>query len=100
MAATADAIDLDAYFARIGYDGPRTASLATLRAVHLAHTQAIAFENFTGARRPAGAAGGASPQRIRVEVEQVVGATGRSPLQPSHDRGVAPTASHRQFIGA
>ena len=37
-------IDLDAYFARIGYDGPRTPTLETLRALHLLHPAAIAFE--------------------------------------------------------
>jgi N-hydroxyarylamine O-acetyltransferase len=37
-------VDLDAYFARIGYDGPRDASLATLRALHALHPAAIAFE--------------------------------------------------------
>jgi N-hydroxyarylamine O-acetyltransferase len=38
-------IDLDAYCARIGYDGARTATLDTLRALHLLQPQAIAFEN-------------------------------------------------------
>ena len=38
-------IDLGAYFKRIGYDGPRTNTLATLRALHLLHPQAIPFEN-------------------------------------------------------
>lgn len=37
--------DLSAYFARIGYDGPRTPTLDTLRAIQLLHPQAIAFEN-------------------------------------------------------
>jgi len=37
--------NLDAYFRRIGYDGPRTATLATLRELHRLHPQAIAFEN-------------------------------------------------------
>jgi N-hydroxyarylamine O-acetyltransferase len=37
--------DLDAYFVRIGYDGPREPTLETLRALHLAHPQAIPFEN-------------------------------------------------------
>lgn len=37
--------DLDAYFARIGYDGARTPTLETLRAIQLLHPQAIAFEN-------------------------------------------------------
>ncbi len=38
-------IDLDAYFRRIGYDGQREATLATLRALHRLQPQAIAFEN-------------------------------------------------------
>lgn len=37
--------DLDAYFARIGYGGPKDASLATLQALHAIHPQAIPFEN-------------------------------------------------------
>lgn len=40
-----DAIDLDAYFARIGYRGPRAATRETLRALHAHHPAAIAFEN-------------------------------------------------------
>jgi N-hydroxyarylamine O-acetyltransferase len=38
-------IDLDAYFARIGYGGPRDPTLETLRALHNLHPQAIPFEN-------------------------------------------------------
>ncbi len=38
-------IDLDAYFKRIGYDGPRTPTLATLRELHRLQPQVIAFEN-------------------------------------------------------
>jgi N-hydroxyarylamine O-acetyltransferase len=38
-------LDLDAYLARIGYGGPREASLETLKALHLLHPQAISFEN-------------------------------------------------------
>lgn len=38
-------IDLAAYFHRIGYDGPRAATLDTLRSLHRLHPQAIAFEN-------------------------------------------------------
>lgn len=38
-------IDLDAYFQRIGYSGERTATLATLRALLVRHTESIAFEN-------------------------------------------------------
>lgn len=37
-------IDLDAYFGRIGYAGPRAATLATLRALHWHHPLAIPFE--------------------------------------------------------
>jgi N-hydroxyarylamine O-acetyltransferase len=45
MIPTLSPADLNAYFARIGYDGPRTASGTTLRALHLLHPQAIPFEN-------------------------------------------------------
>jgi N-hydroxyarylamine O-acetyltransferase len=38
-------VDLDAYFARIGYRGPCTSSLETLSELHLRHPQAIPFEN-------------------------------------------------------
>src|SRR5690349_92346 len=38
-------IDLDAYFARIGYRGPRAPTLETLHALAAAHVQAIPFEN-------------------------------------------------------
>jgi N-hydroxyarylamine O-acetyltransferase len=41
------AFDLDAYFARIGYEGPREATLEVLRALHVLHPAAIAFENLT-----------------------------------------------------
>ena len=37
--------DLDAYFARIGYAGPRTPVLATLQAIAGHHVAAIPFEN-------------------------------------------------------
>lgn len=37
-------VDLDAYFARIGYAGPRTPTLETLRALHALHPAAIPFE--------------------------------------------------------
>ena len=37
--------DLDAYFARIRYVGPRAATLATLHGIVAAHTQTIPFEN-------------------------------------------------------
>lgn len=46
-------IDLDAYFARIGYDGPRTPTLETLKAIHHAHALTIPFENLDVlAKRP------------------------------------------------
>lgn len=38
-------IDLDAYFARIGYRGPRVPTLDVLHAVTAAHVQSIPFEN-------------------------------------------------------
>lgn len=38
-------IDLDGYFARIGYRGPRSATLATLNEIARAHVEAIPFEN-------------------------------------------------------
>lgn len=42
---SADAIDLDAYFRRIGYTGHRTPDLETLRGIHLRHALSIPFEN-------------------------------------------------------
>ncbi len=48
-----EAPDLDAYFRRIGYAGPRTATFDTLAALHGLHPQAIAFENLdTLLKRP------------------------------------------------
>ena len=44
-ALTADAFDLDAYLARIGYGGPLTPSAGLLRALHEAHAAAVPFEN-------------------------------------------------------
>jgi N-hydroxyarylamine O-acetyltransferase len=38
-------IDLDAYFRRIGYEGPPAPTLDTLRAIHALHPASIAFEN-------------------------------------------------------
>ncbi len=43
--AATDLIDLNAYFKRIHYDGDRTPTLNTLRAIQQQHTQTIAFEN-------------------------------------------------------
>jgi N-hydroxyarylamine O-acetyltransferase len=37
--------DLEAYFARIGYDGPRNPNLDVLNAIAEAHVQSIPFEN-------------------------------------------------------
>ena len=38
-------MDVDAYLARIGYRGPRYPTVATLRALHRAHMEAVPFEN-------------------------------------------------------
>jgi len=38
-------LDLDSYLRRIGYKGPRGATLETLRALHALHPRAIPFEN-------------------------------------------------------
>ncbi|MBO9544691.1 arylamine N-acetyltransferase [Caulobacter sp.] len=43
--APAAAVDLDAYFQRIGYDGPREPTMAVLRAITLKHPDLIPFEN-------------------------------------------------------
>ncbi len=40
-------IDLDAYFARIGYDGDRAPTLENLTAIQFAHATAIPFENLS-----------------------------------------------------
>jgi N-hydroxyarylamine O-acetyltransferase len=40
-----DSVEIEAYFGRIGYTGPRTATLETVTAIHRQHPQAIAFEN-------------------------------------------------------
>ncbi|MBO9710221.1 MAG: arylamine N-acetyltransferase [Caulobacter sp.] len=45
VAPAAPSVDLDAYFARIGYDGPREPTLEVLRAIHVRHPDAIPFEN-------------------------------------------------------
>src|SRR5687767_5778051 len=42
---TSSTIDLDAYFNRIGYAGPRAPTLEVLREIHARHTESIAFEN-------------------------------------------------------
>ncbi|MEJ1965716.1 MAG: arylamine N-acetyltransferase [Gammaproteobacteria bacterium] len=38
-------MDLEAYFTRIGFNGERAPTLATLRELHQAHAHSIAFEN-------------------------------------------------------
>jgi N-hydroxyarylamine O-acetyltransferase len=38
-------LDLDAYFERIGYRGPRAVGIDLLSGIHLHHTQTIPFEN-------------------------------------------------------
>lgn len=43
--STATALDLEAYFQRIGYTGECMATISTLKNIHLLHPQAIAFEN-------------------------------------------------------
>jgi N-hydroxyarylamine O-acetyltransferase len=43
--AATTAIDVDAYFKRIGFDDPRTPTLDTLRAIQLRHSETIPFEN-------------------------------------------------------
>lgn len=46
-------LDLDAYFSRIGYDGPRAPTLDTLKAIHYAQAVSIPFENLDVlAKRP------------------------------------------------
>jgi N-hydroxyarylamine O-acetyltransferase len=47
------AVNLENYFARIGYQGPRAATLEVLRAIHRLHPAAIPFENLNPlTRRP------------------------------------------------
>lgn len=43
----ADDLDLDAYFARIGYDGDARPTLGTLARLHALHAEAIPFENLS-----------------------------------------------------
>lgn len=46
-------VNLQNYFARIGYDGPRAATLEVLQALHRLHPRAIPFENLNPlTRRP------------------------------------------------
>ncbi|MBB5462798.1 arylamine N-acetyltransferase [Paraburkholderia sp. Cpub6] len=54
-------INLENYFTRIGYQGPRAATLDVLRAIHRLHPAAIPFENLNPlTRRP-----------VRLELEAV-----------------------------
>jgi N-hydroxyarylamine O-acetyltransferase len=50
MSEALSAIDLDRYFARIGFQGGRTPTLETLHAIHLAHATTIPFENVNSLR--------------------------------------------------
>lgn len=64
------AIDLDAYFRRIGYTGERTPTPETLRAIHVRHATAIAFENLNPLLK--------WPVRLDLEsLEQKLGREGR-----------------------
>jgi N-hydroxyarylamine O-acetyltransferase len=47
------AVNLDNYFARIGYEGPRAATLEALQAIHGLHPIAIPFENLNPLSRRA-----------------------------------------------
>ena len=42
-----DALDIDAYFRRVGYAGAGTPNLATLEDLHALHAAAIPFENLS-----------------------------------------------------
>ncbi|MFI6684236.1 arylamine N-acetyltransferase [Streptomyces sp. NPDC050485] len=46
-----DALDLDAYLAHLGYQGDRSPSLATLRALHRAHVLSVRWENLESVLR-------------------------------------------------
>ncbi|MFC4960302.1 arylamine N-acetyltransferase [Streptomyces mauvecolor] len=46
-----DALDLDAYLAHLGYEGDRTPTLATLRALHRAHVLSVRWENLEAVLR-------------------------------------------------
>ncbi|MGF6732200.1 N-hydroxyarylamine O-acetyltransferase [Paraburkholderia youngii] len=54
-------VNLEKYFARIGYPGPRAATLEVLRAIHLLHPAAIPFENLNPLTR----------QPVRLELEAI-----------------------------
>ncbi|MBT2506179.1 arylamine N-acetyltransferase [Streptomyces sp. ISL-98] len=46
-----DELDLDAYLAHLGYDGDRTPTLETLRALHRAHVLSVRWENLDAVLR-------------------------------------------------
>jgi len=46
-------LNLDNYFARIGYAGPRAPTLEVLQAIHRLHPRAIPFENLNPLTRRA-----------------------------------------------
>ncbi|MBB5428413.1 N-hydroxyarylamine O-acetyltransferase [Paraburkholderia sp. JPY158] len=54
-------VNLENYFARIGYQGPRAATLDVLRAIHRLHPAAIPFENLNPLMR----------QPVRLELEAI-----------------------------
>ncbi|MGF6552508.1 arylamine N-acetyltransferase family protein [Paraburkholderia youngii] len=54
-------VNLESYFARIGYQGPRAATLEVLRAIHRLHPAAIPFENLNPLTR----------QPVRLELEAI-----------------------------
>ncbi|MEU9099317.1 arylamine N-acetyltransferase [Streptomyces sp. NPDC048361] len=60
-------VDLDAYFARIGYGGDASPTLDTLRALHRAHVTAIPFENLNAAL------GRAVPLDVKSLMDKLVG---------------------------
>ncbi|MEX3638565.1 arylamine N-acetyltransferase [Paraburkholderia sp. BR14320] len=55
------AVNLENYFARIGYQGPRAATLDVLRSIHRLHPAAIPFENLNPLTR----------QPVRLELEAI-----------------------------
>lgn len=57
------AVNLENYFARIGYEGPRAATLEVLQAIHRLHPRAIPFENLNPLTRRA----------VKLDLESVEG---------------------------
>jgi N-hydroxyarylamine O-acetyltransferase len=54
-------VNLEHYFARIGYEGPRAATLDVLQAIHALHPRAIPFENLSPFTRRA----------VRLDLESI-----------------------------